>query len=112
MSTMLERYAAGERSFVGIELDDKVHDFAGVDLSGADFSRSYIFADFRGANLSFCNFSEANVKTCDFRGANLQGALFEGAAICSAEFEGANLAGASFVGAHFHSHVFQRGELP
>ena len=109
---ILERYASGERSFVGSSLDDEVHDFSCTDLSEANFSHSFIFASFRNANLAGVNFSDANVKTCDFTGANLHGALFRNAAIDAAVFDGANLEGSTFEGASEQDHVYAKYELP
>jgi len=111
-SGILERYASGARSFVGSSLDGEVHDFSCANLENADFSRSFIFADFRNANLVGANFSEANVKTCDFTGANLRGALFKNAAIDDAIFNGANLDGASFEGASEQGYIYAKHEFP
>ena len=109
---IVARYAAGERSFPGLELDGETMDLRNCNLWGADFSKSYIFADFRDANLQGVSFEHANVKTCDFRGANLRGASFRGALIDAAEFDGADMAGAVFEGATVHSHTFVAGEFP
>ena len=106
------RYAAGERNFRGLDLDGETLDLRGSNLAGADFSESFIYADFRGANLERCVFERANVKTCDFRGANLRGASFREAAIDAAEFSGAEMTDASFDGASAQGHVFHSGESP
>ena len=111
-SSLLERYAAGERSFTDLDLDDQVYDFSGANLAGVDFSRTFIFADFRGANLAGAKFDHGNVKTCDFRGANLERASFIGAAIDSADFRGASMEGVSFDGASEQGHVYGENELP
>jgi uncharacterized protein YjbI with pentapeptide repeats len=79
--SLLKRYAAGERSFTGLDLDDQVYDFTSTTLDGVDFSDTCILANFRGASLVGAKFERANVKTCDFRDANLARASFEGAAI-------------------------------
>ena len=94
------------------DLDDANYDFRGVVLDGADFSRSFITADFRGANLRGANFTHCNVKTCDFRNADLTGAAFVGSALCSTEFTGAILDGANFAGSYAHSYVLQENENP
>ena len=110
---LLDRYARGERDFAEVDLDaDPKCDLAGVCLDGADLSRAFIIASFRGASLRGARFHEANVKTCDFRGADLRDADFRGAALCSAAFEGAKLDGANFAGAYIHSHTFGKGEKP
>jgi uncharacterized protein YjbI with pentapeptide repeats len=112
LSSILTRYAAGERSFVSLDLDDRPYDFSGAALVGADFTGCFITANFRGADLQDAVFKEANVKTCDFTGANLRGASFVGAAIDGAVFIGANLTGTSFLGASEQGHVYGASELP
>ncbi|HEU4678407.1 MAG TPA: pentapeptide repeat-containing protein [Terrimicrobiaceae bacterium] len=109
---LIARYAAGERSFADLELDDQVYCFVGAQLAGADFSRSFLLGDFRGANLAGAKFENANVKTCDFRGANLKGASFAGAAIDEAEFSVDTLIGVSFAGATEQGHIHAENELP
>jgi uncharacterized protein YjbI with pentapeptide repeats len=110
---LLDRYAQGERDFAEADLDsDPERDLAGVCLDGADLSRAFIVASFRGARLRGVRFHQANVKTCDFGGADLRGSDFREAALCSAEFEGAKLDGASFAEAYIHSHTFGEGEKP
>ncbi|MGM9424694.1 DUF3144 domain-containing protein [Hydrogenophaga sp. MI9] len=111
-STILERYAAGERSFASGDFGDQTHDLAGATLDDADFSGCLIVADFRGASLQRVSFRNANVKTCDFTGADLQDASFEGAAIDGARFDGASLSGASFTGASDQGHIYAPNELP
>lgn len=109
---LVDRYEAGERNFRGLDLDGETLDLRGSNLTGADFSGSFIFADFRGANLECCVFERANVKTCDFRGANLRGASFREAAVDAADFSGAEMAGACFDGASAFGHIFHSGESP
>lgn len=110
--TILERYAAGERSFTSDDFGDETHDLAGATLDDADFSGCFIVADFRGASLQRASFRNANVKTCDFSAANLLDASFEGAAIDGARFDGASLSGASFAGASDQGHIYSPNELP
>jgi uncharacterized protein YjbI with pentapeptide repeats len=110
--SLLKRYEAGERSFIELDLDDQVYDFAGATLDGVDFSETFIYANFRGASLVGAKFERANVKTCDFRDANLTRASFQGAAIDGAEFAGADLSGASFAGATEQGHIYGVKELP
>jgi uncharacterized protein YjbI with pentapeptide repeats len=109
---LLRRYAEGARYFAESELDNSVHDFRNVELEDADFSRSFIFADFRGADLKRASFASANVKTCDFRNADLEGADFSGAAIDGTLFEGANLQGARFDGAGCYGYTMKAEERP
>jgi len=109
---VLSRYCAGERYFGHSELDGSILDFHGVNLAEADFSQSYLFADFRDTNLQSANFTQCNIKTCDFRGADLQGALFCEACIDSAEFTGALLTGADFEGAYISGYTMLAGEQP
>ena len=105
-------YKAGERSFRGLDLDGETLDLRDSNLAGADFSESFIVADFRGANLERCVFERANVKTCDFRGANLRGASFREAAVDAADFSGAETTDACFDGASAQGHIFHSGESP
>jgi uncharacterized protein YjbI with pentapeptide repeats len=110
---LLDRYGRGERDFAGSELDqDPDWNLSGVCLDGADLSRSFIVANFRGASLQDARFIEANVKTCDFRDADLRGADFTDAALCATEFGGAKMDGAKFEGASVHSHTLKHGETP
>jgi uncharacterized protein YjbI with pentapeptide repeats len=110
--SLLARYATGERDFRDLDLDDRTYDFSEVCLAGVDFSGSFIFSDFREADLAGARFNRCNVKTCDFRGANLTGATFEGAAIDAADFRGANLSGTIFTGATEQGHIYAAGERP
>ena len=110
-SDIIARYRSGERSFVDLELDDEPLDLSSVTLAGADFSRCFIFASFRGADLSGAIFNDSNVKACDFTDANLAGASFRNAAIDGAVFTG-DLGGTTFDGASWYGHVFLPGENP
>lgn len=109
---LLRRYKDGERHFVTIEFDDGDYDLRDAFLEGADFSRSYLTVDFRGANLRGANFSQANVKGCNFSNADLRGADFTGAALEATEFKEANLEGTNFAGASCYSYTFKEGETP
>lgn len=109
---ILSAYAAGDRSFTSLDLDEEVHDFSNTLLTGADFTGSFICASFRGADLKRAIFKNTNVKTCDFSNANLAGASFEDAVIDGAVFAGANLDGALFLGASEQGHTYKSGELP
>jgi uncharacterized protein YjbI with pentapeptide repeats len=109
---LLLRYAAGERSFRHMELDDGIHDLRNLKLSGANFSGSFIVADFRGADLRNTDFTNANIKTCDFRGADLSGANFRGASLDATNFEGAQMQGTIFEGAFIQGHELKGHERP
>jgi uncharacterized protein YjbI with pentapeptide repeats len=110
---LVERYQGGERYFAEAELDtDPNNDMSNARLDGADLSRSFVIASFRGASLQGTCFREANVITCDFCGADLRGADFRGAALCASSFGGAKMEGARFDGAYFHSHILESGETP
>jgi 2-iminobutanoate/2-iminopropanoate deaminase len=111
---ILERYSQGERDFTALDISDggTRPSFRGARLDGADFSRSFVLADFTGARLRASRFVGANVKTCAFDGADLQDADFSGALIDAATFEGCNLEGATFEGAGCYSGTFAKGQLP
>lgn len=100
-SEILRRYESGEREFRGLEIESPRGstgpDFRRAKLAGADFTESFIVADFSGADLQGARFAPANVKTCSFDGADLRNADFSGAAIDAATFDGADLAGAKRV---------------
>ena len=112
MDEVIERYQNGERYFSHSNLDAPPYDFRGVNLAGADFSHSFLTADFREAILTRINFSRCNVKTCDFRGADLRGAIFQGAALEGTEFAGAILEGAEFSEACMYGVSMKPGDLP
>ena len=109
---LLARYAAGERHFAEAELDFAHADLTGVKLDGADLSKSWFLASFRGASLREVSFRGANMKTCDFSGADLTDADFRESALESTEFSGAILTRARFGGAHIYSYVMQDDEQP
>ena len=93
---LLARYAAGERYFVGAELDEPRVDMSGVVLDGADLSACWFMTSFRNASLKDTKFCRANVKCCDFSGADLSNADFSEAALEATVWDGAVLAGARF----------------
>lgn len=109
---IISRYQSGERYFGYSELDEVTCDFCSVDLSDADFSHSFIVADFRGAILISADFSHCNIKTCDFRGADLRGAVFQNADLEGTEFADAILEGAKFEGAGMYGGSMRPDELP
>lgn len=113
-SEIRRRYGAGERDFGGLEIEDAADaaSFRDAVLAGADFSGSFILADFTGANLRGCRFVQSNVKTRSFDAADLRECDFSGAAIDAATFHGAQLDGARFADASAYGHTFQPMELP
>jgi uncharacterized protein YjbI with pentapeptide repeats len=112
-TSLLARYAHGERLFRGLETDDlSVLILDGKSLRCADFSGAFIVGTFRGTDLSGTCFRDANVKTCDFSGADLTDADFRGAALDATTFAGAKLDGALFDGASLQGHCMVEGELP
>ncbi len=93
---LLEKYAAGERTFTGAELgavDLRAANLRGVDLSYADLSAANLSqTNLRGADLSYANLSEANLQSSDLRGASLIGtdlraALLETADLKEADYD-------------------------
>ena len=111
---LLQRYAAGERVFHGVELDtpDSEGNYPsldGTDLSSIVFRESWLTVSFRGCDLRKARF-EGNVKTCDFDGADLRGGNFAGSGIEGASFRGANLEGTNFVGAYYMGFVIDDNE--
>ena len=95
---LLERYAAGERSFEEVDLSGAnlmEVDLEGIDLEGAilrgtKFKRSLLnHAIFKRANLEGANFFLASLDGTDFRGANLKKCSIVDASLIRANFEGA-----------------------
>jgi 2-iminobutanoate/2-iminopropanoate deaminase len=111
---ILARYAEGERDFTGLDINDHgaQPSFRGARLDGADFSHSFVLADFTGARLRGERFVGANVKTCVFDGADLRDADFSDAPIDGASFEGCTFDGARFEGAGSYGYTYAKGELP
>ena len=109
---LLDRYKNGERYFVGCHFDDQIYDLKDLNLEGINLSKSFILADFRGANLKYATFYQANVKCCDFRNANLTNASFEDSAIDAALFKGANFENTNFENAGVYGHSMKKGEIP
>jgi uncharacterized protein YjbI with pentapeptide repeats len=112
--SILRRYAASDRDFRGLDIEDLPGEapFHGANLDGADFSGAWILVDFSHARLRGAQFVEANVKTCSFDHADLQRADFSRAALCATTFACASMADAVFEGACYHSYVLARGERP
>ena len=108
------RYESGERNFQGLEIEDAndASSFRDAVLEGSDFSRAFVVADFRRANLRDCRFVGANVKTCIFDMADLRGCDFSNAAIDAATFRSALVDGANFAGASEQGHSMKPGEVP
>jgi uncharacterized protein YjbI with pentapeptide repeats len=95
---LLQRYAAGERNFRGVNLSDEILIWA--DLRGADLRG----ANLRGANLNWANLSRVNLIGADLRGAdlawaNLNNADLRWANLSEANFSAANLSGTDWSGA-------------
>jgi len=87
---LLEKYAAGTRRFVGINLSE-------VDLSHALLVR----INLRNATLSVTNLTGANLSRANLRGAKLNVAKLSGAKLTEASLLGANLNVANLIRADF-----------
>lgn len=126
---LLERYAAGERDFTGIEFDKseadkgdrciKKIDLSGVNLSGAIFRdavRSGIGTPRYRLNLQNANLSNTDLRNVDFYGANLEGADLSGADLrganlASSKMPGANLSRANLAKADISDAFFKKVDL-
>jgi uncharacterized protein YjbI with pentapeptide repeats len=116
---LLERYAAGERNFAGLEVNDvELHgDLTGIDLSDGrlvTIEMSHIIlinANLRNAWLTDSCLNAADLTNADLRGcsligakfgkANLTGADLRNARFNNTDFSGANLTGANLIGVEF-----------
>lgn len=66
-----------DKDFSGYEQDNDKLSFAGLNLTGANFSHaSFNEIDFSGADLTNADFSEADLLRCNFTGAKLSHAKF------------------------------------
>jgi hypothetical protein len=84
-SELLQRYAAGERDFQGLDLESRFK--RDIPLIGADLS---------GINLAGSNLAECSLESVNFSRANLEGTWFQSSNLRNANFTGANLDGAHF----------------
>jgi uncharacterized protein YjbI with pentapeptide repeats len=102
---LLQRYAAGERDFSGLNLIrlniggeyPMGAKLSGINLSGANLSES----DLSKINLSEANLSGANLSQCLIKNANLSGANLSGANLSSTQISGSNLSSADLTSTNF-----------
>lgn len=86
---LLQRYAAGDR------------DFSGLNLMRLNFGGNYpLGANLSGINLSGANLSESDLTKIDLSEANLSGADLSRCCIMNANLKGVNLSGASLSNTH------------
>lgn len=89
---LIERYAAGERDFRGIDLNNQV--LEGVNLTGANLRRAKLHGiQLKGANLTGIKLRKADLRQVDLTGANLCGADLSGASLHQVNLQDANLRG-------------------
>ena len=90
---LLERYAAGERDFSGVDL-------RGVNLSGANLYGVMLYdADLRGANLGGANLNGTKLSSADLRNADLSNANLSESNLCGAKLVGCNFRGTDLTNA-------------
>ncbi len=95
---LLQRYAAGQRDFQGVNLSEEIlswADLTGANLSGANLSGVVL----NWANLSQVKLRCANLSNADLNWANLEQADLQGANLSGAEVSAANLKEADWSGA-------------
>jgi uncharacterized protein YjbI with pentapeptide repeats len=109
-----QMYADGQRDFTHTDIRDPkdARPLRESSLNDADFTDSFIVADFSRCSLKQARFVRANIKTCRFEVADLRGADFSCAALDGATFAGAHLTGATFTGATEQGHIYAAGEFP
>ena len=106
---LLQRYAAGERSFLradlrGVNLEGAYLD--GVDMRGADLSRANLRraylegADLEGANFCWANLEEAMVYKASLLCTNFSGANLRSAQLWESDFGNALLIGVNLCNAN------------
>ncbi len=102
---VLKRYAAGERTFTAVNLNEV--NLSGADLSSADFNGVNLsVANLSGANLSESNLSRAKLNVAKLSGANLTKAILNEAIL-----NVANLTLADLTGAELNQASLVRAEL-
>ena len=90
---LLERYAAGERDFSGVDL-------RGVNLSGANLYGVMLYdADLRGANLGGANLNGTKLSSADLRNADLSNTNLSESNLCGAKLVGCNFRGTDLTNA-------------
>jgi|GEM_PF-4371111 len=86
--------------------------FGGFDLSWANFSNANLCGiDFSSANLSNANFNNSKLKNIDFRGTNLWNATLQNANFHSTRFSKSNLQNANLSEAKLASANFEQANL-
>jgi uncharacterized protein YjbI with pentapeptide repeats len=100
---LLERYAAGERDFSGVDL-------MGINLSGADLGADWSSFNL-GGNLNETNLSGANLSSANLSGANLSVAMLYEADLSCANLSYANLNGAALIGANLTGANLSNADL-
>jgi Pentapeptide repeats (8 copies) len=104
VEAFLAKYAAGERSFIKIDLSEA--DLSGINLTLADLQESQlIWANLQEASLYHVNLlgaklRHANLRGAKLRSANLQGADFLNADLSETDLTWSNLTGANLTGAN------------
>jgi Pentapeptide repeats (8 copies) len=105
---LLERYAAGERLFIDIDLSGV--NLGAVNIQGIRLRR----CNLENSNLSGINLLGGDLLGSNLRGANLSDANLEGVGMQGTNLENATLLGAEtveaeFAGAFFHNTVAEEG---
>ncbi|WP_299415577.1 pentapeptide repeat-containing protein [Acaryochloris sp. IP29b_bin.148] len=126
---LLERYAAGERDFSGIDLrgaDLRGVDLHGADLSGADLSGAdlsgyrnsegiWIFSNLSKVNLSGANLEHAFVNAANLSDADLTNVRFNCTEMLHVHLERADMRGScgswTSEGAYYHNTILDDGSV-
>lgn len=117
---LLERYAAGERDFSGVDLSGvnlievglEGINLEGAILRGTEFDRSDLRgAIFRNADLEGAEFFLACLNGSDFRGANLKSCRILETSMIRANFEGAIIDGYLPAGGYTYKTIMPDGRI-
>ena len=119
---LLERYAAGERNFAGVDLGGSYSksirpilssaDLRGINLSGANLEMvDFCLSDLSGARLFGACLSYSYLVKANFTGADLRYATIDWSNGREANFTNANMQGIDLSASNFHRSIWHSNNL-